>query len=82
MLPVFPGALARPQAQMLLDQLEACTSTDRAQIQFLLYQQKYLELLEAGAIRDALLTLRGQLTPLGIQRWAVLLCSFVYFGSR
>lgn len=60
--------LSRAQARILLDQLEPCPAANKAQIQFLMYQQTFLELLEAGNIREALITLRGLITPLGIRR--------------
>lgn len=36
-------------------------------VKFLIYRQKYLELLEKSHVKDALFTLRHELTPLGVE---------------
>lgn len=36
-------------------------------VKFLVYKQKYLELLEQSLVKDALYTLRHELTPLGVE---------------
>ena len=53
-----------------LDEYFALLTIDEKSInnvKFLIYKQKYLEFLEMGNVKDALYTLRHELTPLGVE---------------
>ena len=51
-------------------------------MKFMVLEQKYLELLERGAVIEALSSLRGELTPLGINTQRVhQLSTFLMFNA-
>uniref|UniRef100_A0A7S0INT6 CTLH domain-containing protein n=1 Tax=Calcidiscus leptoporus TaxID=127549 RepID=A0A7S0INT6_9EUKA len=62
---ILVGEWSRVEAEV--EQLQLLSKSDKLAVRFLIYRQKYLELLEAGRAQDALHCLREQLAPLETQ---------------
>lgn len=52
-------------AESLLSQIPLISSSNQLKVQFLIRQQKFLELLEQSQVMQALHVLRSEITPLG-----------------